>query len=131
MMTIDEALYAYLTGPTTNSYQLMGDRLYPLNLPQNPTYPAATYQQITSQLTATGQSAPGDLENPLIQFDCYALSHKQARLLAKAIRADLSGFKGDMAGLPVTCHFQNEWDFWGAEAEVWRVTLEFRLLFNI
>lgn len=130
-MTIDEALFLYLTDASTQTGALIGDRLYPLNLPQNPTYPAVTYQQITGQLTSTGQSEPGDLEDALYQFDGYATSHKAAKALAGAIRADLSGYQGTLSGIKVTCLFQNEYDFWGAEAGVWRVTLEFKLLFNI
>ncbi len=131
MSTIDEALYAYLTASSTKTGAIIGDRLYPLELPQNPTYEAATYQQISSQLTATGQNAPGDLEDALFQFDCYALSRKKAKALAKAMRADLSGFKGILSGIKVASLFQNEYDFWGAEAGVWRITLEFKVLFNI
>jgi hypothetical protein len=131
MSTIDDALYAYLTAPTTQTGSIISDRLYPLVLPQNPTYPAATYQQITDQLTATGQSEPGDLNDALFQFDCYGSSHKKAKLLAQAMRADLSGYQGTLSGIKVTSLFQNEYDFWGAEAGVWRVTLEFKILFNI
>lgn len=131
-MTIDEALYAYLTDATTQTGAIIDDRLYPLELPQNPTYPAATYQQINSQLTATGQNAPGDLEDALIQFDAYATSHMAAKALAKALRGDLSGFRGTMGEVSVgAIHFQNEYDFWGAKAGVWRITLEFKFLFNI
>lgn len=131
-MTIDEALFAYLTSPTTQTGQILDDRLYPLNLPQDPTYRAATYQQIDAGLTATGQTQPGDLEEALYQFDCYALTPNQARALAAALRADLSGYKGLMSGVKVgACHFQKEYDFWGATAGVWRRTLEFKLLFNV
>lgn len=130
-MTIDEALYAYLTGANTQTGALISDRLYPLVLPQNPTYSAVTYQEISAPLTATGQSAPGNLVDALFQFDCYATSHKAAKALAGAVRADLSGYQGTLSGIKVTSLFQNEYDFWGAEAGVWRVTLEFKLLFNI
>ena len=130
-MTIDEAIFVYQTNPARSTYESMGDRLYPVQLPQDPIYPAATFQQIAAQLTDTGQSAPSDLEDALVQFDCYALKHSQAKALAKALRADLSGFRGNLGGLDVgAVHFQNEWDFWGAEAKVWRVTVEFRFLFN-
>jgi hypothetical protein len=132
MTTINDAIYTYLTTAGRATEALIGTRLYPLNLPQNPTYPAATYQRITSQLTTTGQSEPGDLEDALYQFDAYATSHSGAKALAGALRADLSGYKGDMGGVEVDAiHFQNEYDFWGAEAGVWRVTLEFRFLFNV
>lgn len=135
-MTLDDAIYDWLTGGGTQTGALIGSRLYPLQLPQNSTLPAMTYQQIDSGLTATGQSEPGDLEEALVQFDCYAASHRAAKALAKALRADLNGYKGELpagaaGGLPVgACHFRREYDFWGATAGVWRVTVEFRFLFN-
>ena len=62
----EQALYARLNAQVS----ALGGRIYPLVLPQNVLYPAATYQRITTtRYPAFGSDA--DAVEPVIQVDVY------------------------------------------------------------
>lgn len=98
-MEIEQGIDSYLSGlaAVTN---LIGDRLYPVNLPQNPTYPALTYTQI-SEISIVAHDGAGDLMMCRFQFDCFALSYAGVKALARALRRALDGFKGTMGEVTV------------------------------
>jgi len=71
----------------------VGTRLYPVHLPQNATYPAATYQVITANSLelSNGLSAPKEWR---LQVDAWAESFSGCEQLASAIRTALDGYQG-------------------------------------
>jgi hypothetical protein len=100
-MIIDEGLYSYLTGVTAVS-TLISTRLYPLEMPQNVTLPAACYQLISDPM-APGYThqGPTNLLMPRFQIDCYAATSLAAAQLARAVRVALDGYVGSMGSLTV------------------------------
>lgn len=80
---------------------LVGTRMYPSLLPQNPTLPALTYQQV-SGVREVILDGPVDLVPFRIQVDCYAWTTLERDALAKAVRLKLHGFSGDVGGSPPT-----------------------------
>ena len=64
----EQAIYAQLTGVAA-----LGDRVYPLVLPQNVEYPAATFQRLTATRHYSFGRGPRMVE-PTIQVDVYGLA---------------------------------------------------------
>lgn len=60
-------------------------RIYPMELPQGPTYPAITYQRI-SNARVNSFDAGGGIDNPRLQVDCWALTRQAARELAMEVK---------------------------------------------
>lgn len=129
-MTIEEGLYSWLTGNADIS-ALCGDRVYPDKLPQEPTYPAMTYQRITTGLPMA-HDGPLDLENARFQFNCLGLTPKAARTLANTLKQELAGFRGTMGDVSVHGAFLlNQISDFEDEAEVYRAIVDFRINYKI
>jgi hypothetical protein len=62
---------------------LAGDRLYPISLPQEPIFPAATYFRVARPHEHTHDG--GETVHPLFQFDCYGRTYLEADQLAHII----------------------------------------------
>jgi len=126
MATIEEALYTLVTGRPLIG-DIIGTRLYPLRLPQNPVYPAMVYQLVSARWPMA-HDGPADMGFPRVQFDCYAASYGVTKILAKTLRREINGFVGTAAGVEITgIFFLNEIDEFGSQAEVYRVSLDFRV----
>ena len=66
-------------------------RVYAMQLPEIPDFPAIVYQRIS------GPRA-GVLWRPRYQLSCWARSYKDAEALAEQVTAALHGFHGDIDG---------------------------------
>lgn len=129
MTTIEEALFSKLTNESAIT-DLVGTRVYPLTLPQNPTYPAMTYQQISKVWGKTHQGA-GDMGWPRFQFDCYGTSYSAAKGVANALRQTIDGFSGTVATVDVCAiFFVNEVDDFNDEVGVYRVAADYRVIYR-
>lgn len=77
-----------------------GSRVYPLLLPQDATFPAVTYQQISrTQEHAYGVEA--GVLSVRVQVDSWAESYAAARSLADEVAAALSRYNGTINGVTV------------------------------
>jgi len=83
----------------------LGGRIYPLKLPQNSAYPAATLQLIAT-VRRPHLRGPGGLSAPLYQLDVWtqekdaATGFKRARELAERIRQAIDGYTGILEDAP-------------------------------
>lgn len=68
----------------------LGNRVYPLVLPQTPTLPAVVYQRISSYDTQTLDGTQS-LDMGRFQIKVYATSYKNAVDTAELVKATLSG----------------------------------------
>lgn len=125
-MIIEEALYSYLSGYAGLSARI-GTRLYPLRLPENVTYDAATYQRISGPRVHSHSGASG-LAAPRFQLDCYSETYLGAKNTAAQVRIALDGYKGTMGGAGgvsvQSCLVQDDRDFYDADLRVYRVSLD-------
>lgn len=127
---IETALYTYITADATVS-GLISTRLYPLDLPQEPSAPAATYHRVSTVPLYTHEG-DGSLDQVRIQIDSYASSVLAAKTLATAIRTRLSGFSGDMSGTTVGSVFlDNEQDFGDPTTGLYRVSQDFLITYEV
>lgn len=103
-MTIEADIRTALTGHAGLS-ALVGTRIYPDKLPQNPTYPAIVYQRIS---TPRAQAISGTVASaaPRFQFSIYAkdasgvTGYDKSIAVATQLRAALLA----MTGSTVTIH---------------------------
>lgn len=103
---------------------LVSTRVYPVFLPQTPTYPAMSFQRISN----TGQSGTSDLKQSRWQLDCWASSYTAGQALAAAVKAaieefhDLDQTPGILIGRVV-----NELDDYDDVVKVYRVIVDVML----
>lgn len=100
---IEDGLFAYLSGQS-NINTVVGNRIYPSVLPQEPVLPAIVYSNIGGVPIAL-QNAKPVLERTRFQIDCYALSAREAKNLANEVRQSLESYVGAMGLLNVQAVF--------------------------
>ena len=71
---------------------LIGDRLDPNELPQNPTYPAVVYQKISQPRQEMGSQVVR------IQYDCYSKLYGESKQVAEQIENAVTAAQG-IAGI--------------------------------
>ena len=122
-MSIESGLYAHLTSDPDVS-ALVGDRIYPLLVPQDATLPAIAYQRISTGRDET-HTGPSGLSQARIQLTCIADSYDAAKAVADAVRSSLDGFSGTMGGINVgACFVTNDRDDWAASLDMPVVRLD-------
>lgn len=105
MTTLVEGLKAYLEAQVTS----IGNG-YPVEVPQDASYPAWSYQVIDDDQSLTHSGATG-FSQARVQIDIMAQEtaslsgYGAAKGLADAVRTKLDGFSGTMGGVTVGyCH---------------------------
>lgn len=106
-MTIESDIVARLLA-VSGVTDLVAARVYPLILPQGPTYPALVYQRIAGARDAVLEGDPGGGE-ARIQITAWASSYSGALALAEAVRAALAGGL-TLSGHRVGCTLEIETD---------------------
>ncbi len=79
---------------------LVSTRIYALQLPQNPTLPAITYQVI-SDVHEVVQSGPVGFPSARVQYNCYGVTLEAAEAVYQALRLAVDGYAGMMGGVKV------------------------------
>lgn len=126
-MSLETGLRAFLLADPAVA-AIIATRLTPLILPQNPTYPAASYQRITGARLSSFDG-PAGRAMPLMQLDAYAETYGAAKGLAEALRRALDGYKGAMGAVQVDAvSLETEQDAPYEDApEIYRVIQEYRI----
>lgn len=127
MTTIEEALFAHLTA-NAGVTALVSTRVYPVQMPQNPTLPAIVYNRISGERVQHMQGSSG-LASPRIQFDCFAKTYAVAKAVAEALRLAIEGFSGTMGGVNGpdvnSCLLQSDSDGYEDDLEVYWVSVDY------
>lgn len=119
-MTIGTLVYAVLAGAGAIAAQTDA-RVYPLLLPQSPTYPAITYQRISN----TGQQGSTAIRETRYQINCWSDSYKGAQDLATAVKGVLEEHTDtDQTPAIKMTLVVNELDDYDPDAEVYRVIID-------
>jgi hypothetical protein len=117
---IGKVIHARLTGSTSAA-----TRIYPQVLPQSPTYPAVTYQQI-SATREHAQGVDAQIQIVRVQVDSWGSTYSQARQLSSEVTARLSRFKGTAGGILVhDILAENEADLFEPETKTYRVSQDY------
>ena len=124
---IEAALFAVVTGDAGVA-ALIGTRLYPGHLPQNPTYEAMTYRRVNTG-RPHAHDGPGDLAKARFQFSCFGATYSAARTLANTLRTAIDGYKGTVAGVRIDgILFIDEQDAYEDETGVYMLPIDFRVI---
>jgi hypothetical protein len=96
---------------------LVSNRCYPLQMPENPTYPAIVYSRIAGA-PFNVLDASASIDQVRMQIDCYALTYDGAKTLSASVRdaMESAAFKGTL---------QFDIDFYEEEVKVYRVAMDF------
>lgn len=92
MATLEDTIYGLVTGDPAFQAQAE-DRLYPVDFPQAPEYPAALYM-VPSRAHFMHMDGVTQLARARVQVDTFAETYDEAVALADTIRARLNGWKG-------------------------------------
>ncbi len=126
-MILGDGLYAHLS-----SVLSVGDRVYPLTLPQGAVLPAVVYQLVGGEgpLHSHGDAHDSDATDPSfqrsrIQLACWAESARAAELLATEVEAAVDGFTGTWGAVPIASALvENSIDDWRPDVGRYRRTLD-------
>ena len=102
-MILGDALFTHLSAVLS-----VGDRVYPLTLPQGAVLPAVVYQLVGGEgpLHSHGDAHDGDgagasFQRSRVQLGCWADSARGAELLAAEVEAAVDGFSGAWGSVPI------------------------------
>lgn len=128
MADLEQAVQARLAG-YAGLASLVAARIYPLVLPQKPTYPTVTYQRITSARASAMGSDPG-VASVTIQVDAWGSTYANARAVAAQVRAALQRWRGTQAisggSVEVLDSFiESDQDIYEEETATYRVRMDF------
>ena len=96
----EEALTAYLMA-TPAVTALIGDRWFPMLIPQDAIRPAAAFQRIPGTQRVMAHDGPVGFASCTIQITAQAERYADAKALLRAIRLAVDGYRGLMGGLQV------------------------------
>lgn len=101
-MSVEAFLTKWLSG-NANVRKSVGNRIYPVELPQGAGVPSLTYYKVSEEGQKTLNGLSG-LTRTRMAIDCWATSYSDANALAKIIRGNvttpgLDGFRGMLAGI--------------------------------
>lgn len=101
---------------------LVASRIYPVVLPQTPTYPAVTFSVVSSQRTEGVYSDPG-MARVRFQITCWALTYDGVKSLAEQVRLALQRYGTSVSG--TTIAGVTVYDIhMGSEADAYEPTLD-------
>lgn len=134
MALIGELLYARLTG-NAGLAALVGTRVHPDMLPQNVTYPAIRYNQVSrvevvrKPVAAGGVGASLAIVRGTFQLDCYAKTYKQAHQVAVAAAAAVYGWRDPANGV-IVARVTDVQDTNDSEETMQRVSVDVSITYN-
>jgi hypothetical protein len=127
-MTIEEALHEYLSGKTEIT-DLVGERIYPIVLPQGVLYPALTYIKISGPVLHDV-----DIAYPRLQLGSWGDKYSDVKQLAAAVKEVLQRFKGIMGSSPgirvSQVVFVNELDFYDPETGTYHIPADYTIIYR-
>lgn len=107
-------------------YDLVGERIYILKLPQKPTLPAITYYRVSNL-----RHHDIDVSYPRFQFDSWASSYEEVRNVANEIRKALQREKGLWNGIKVIqVVYLNEVEMYENDTEIYHIATDFQILYR-
>jgi len=119
-MTMETDLKSFVTGGSALAAQI-GTRMYPLQLPQEPTLPALTYFQVDDPPEYAHEGQAG-IHHPRWQFDVWASTYLKAKQVADLLIARLHAWHSSNASY--NAFIGAEQDFSEAERELYRVSVD-------
>lgn len=122
---IEEALVSILQNDS--GVNAITTRVYPVDLPQNPVFPAVIYMKI-SGMRDHALSGPTGHAHPRFQIEAWATTYSAAKGLARAIRQALDGYSGTVGDVEIgSILIESERDFYEPEVKCHRTIMDFMI----
>lgn len=121
-MTIETEIYDRLSGHAGLS-ALVGTRVYPSLLPQDPTFPAITFSRVSAQRVAAMGSDPGVVQ-ARFQFDVWTQiadgvdAYESMRNVMEQLRLALERWRTTSGTIVQDTFFDNELELYEDDIEV-------------
>jgi hypothetical protein len=130
MAELEEVLFTHLTGFAGLS-ALVAARVYPLLLPQVPTYPALTYQRIDSPHEGVMGGAT-DIARTRVQVDSWAETYAEAKAVATQVRLALDNWESEaVSPAIINAAFDTDGDIYEEEVGIYRVRADYLILHRL
>lgn len=95
-----ESVIHYRLTTFSGTQALVGTRVHPVLLPQEPVYPAIVYKRTESRRTEGEYSDPG-MAFVRIQVTCFSKDYVEVKALAEQIRLALERYGSALTGTPI------------------------------
>jgi len=134
MSSFFESLCSYATANIADLDAIIGDRLYPVEAPQDVQHPFGTLTQISNEedIHHTGKSGWGTMR---VQFDFYSERKKfyQVHDAARALRAEFEGQARTIATGVHICfaRVETEFDDYSSDEGIYVRSLDLMFEYNI
>ncbi len=127
--TVEDAVFSRLTA-FAGLTALIVSRIYPVRIPQNPTYPLASYQKI-SDVPEHAMGADAGVRRARVQVSAWAPAYSDAKDVAVQVILALSRFRGTIAGITIQeIFFENEVDLgFDLDAQVHQIADDFTVCY--
>jgi hypothetical protein len=121
-MSFEAALKSHLSGDSGIA-QAVGERIFPVKLPENTTKPAIVYTKVGTTPQTDLDSDDGDLLSIRLQVDCWATGFEVVAALAELVRLRMQAATITANSFNIGSVFGQ--DGYDPEAKLYRVTLDF------
>lgn len=134
MKDISQAVFEYLK-TRDEIVGRVGDRIYPIVLPQDASLPAIVYSPVLANYDSALQGDTGYVRQTM-QFVCHDRTYKQSRELSRMVKRAFQDYHGDMCGLWIEAVFiKTDYEYNGNTAlkydtEEYMSSIEFDIQFN-
>lgn len=109
---------------------IVGTKIFPIVSKETVQLPCITFEKISGSRVHRMEGA-SRLALPVYQIDAYASTYAQVDTLADKIRTALNGYKGTVSSVNINgIILQDEEHIYEEEAEVFRVSFQFRIWHN-
>lgn len=105
--------------------QIVGQRVYPIMLPEKVPLPALVFGRVSTQGSFLSHSGSTGIMTSVFEVGCIAKDVQVAKELARLIRATFSGFHGSIEGFKIyRTTVENEFDEFDPETGTYQVPVE-------
>ena len=122
-----KAIFSLLTNDSTVT-GLVGTRIYPNTLPNQSTYPAVIYSQVTEEFDP---SKDGPVPTGVFQYqlDIYADTYPTAQNISNAVKSVLDWYTGSVGGQTISRIRKGDEsdDIWEDEKELFHVVQNYSI----
>ena len=133
MASIEESIYTTLSTDVSVS-ALVSTRVYPLRLPQKPTYPAITYSIVAGE-EFPAMSVNVDTTSVRVQISCWATSYTSVKSLSNSVKSAIDRKSGTVGTIEWKGSFkESEVDLYEQDLSInqniYQKALDFRIFYD-
>ena len=129
-MTIEASIWQILADDAGVGAQC-ADRIYPVQVPQNATFPCVTYSRVSANRWSAMGSDTGLVEKR-IQVSSWGQTYAAANALAEAVRGALQRYRGTVDGVVIQDIFidGDGPETWEDDAGAYQAVSDFRVIYE-